>query len=69
MAVEKRITVGLNGRGPQDLELVQSELKLSTTDAVNKALALLALIARRQSEGFTPAFIRPDGSVQEIYLL
>ena len=64
-----RITVNLNGRTPEDLELIQDELRLGTTDAVNKALALLALVIRRQNEGCVPAFVRPDGSVQEIHLL
>lgn len=69
MAIEKRITLGLGPAAAGDLEWVQQELGLNTTDTVSRAIRLLALVSRRQGEGDAPAFIRPDGSVQEVFLL
>jgi hypothetical protein len=69
MATDKRITVGLYGHTPDDLELVEQELSLNTTDAIRKGITLLALMVKRQKEGYTPAFVRPDGTTQEIVFL
>lgn len=69
MAAERRTTIGFDARSDGHLKTIEQEMQLNTPDAVRKGLALLALVAERQREGWAPAFIRLDGSVQEIYLV
>lgn len=69
MADPKRTTVVLEGPTADDLETIQAEMGLNTSDSIRKGVAMLALMIRRQKQGYSPAFIRPDGSVQEIVFL